>query len=332
MADNALALPDPIKYNVLVPTNNVMGRVSPWHVLRYTEVQLDVPNESYHPTGTKAGQLAPLKAPLARMMAAAAISQDFSRPMPNVPMTRDHFIWQVGVSMEIEGRGRIQAIGSKEWQNGIHNMKWVDFKDHNKGQVEDTNATANRVTVTETKALLRAVRQILGLKGTYTEAELKKGFQVPHLVYQPDLSDSRVLELEKASRTRDMAALYPSSEENVEVLLETSDVDDEDPIVGEVVDDEIGSLTMLLKNDVEIAKLMELADFRLTSASSPFNGATFREMWNDYGDAGKEWFPKLIEWGKSNPLDPKQEFIFDHAQGFYGLVVKNGGWVPGGDE
>ena len=43
-----------------------------------------------------------------------------------------------------------------------------------------------------TGAKLRVIRALLGVKGTYTKAELQKNFAIPTVIFSPDFSDPQV--------------------------------------------------------------------------------------------------------------------------------------------
>ncbi len=318
---NDLALPDPQKYNVLVPVSNVVGRLTPFHVLRFTEVTLDVRDakdggETYHPTGTPAGARAPLKAPLTRLGNAAGVRQVSSRPLSD-PKDREYLLWQVELEMPVTGQEPIRAIATKEWRDGVDNVK--------QDGTEDKGATKNRLRVTESKAFLAAMRQLLGLKGTYTAAELEKGFQVPHIDYVPDLTDENVRAVVAVRQMQALSALYGAPEPECD-----GDGTDESPLVGELVVEwasgadipaDLSAASAL--SPEEQARYDMLKDFQVQSDKSPYDGWTFFDILSR--DAA--WFTNLIEWAATPNLemsDTVKETV-KAAREFIDLVEKQGG-------
>jgi hypothetical protein len=77
----------------------------------------------------------------------------------------------------------------------------------------------------ESGAILRAIRQLLALKGVYTLAELQKPFAVPHTVYSPDFSDPEVKKIALQKFAQDQGVLYGGGNEVLPQLA--SGMDDE---------------------------------------------------------------------------------------------------------
>ncbi|MFH1834211.1 MAG: hypothetical protein ABH877_04230 [bacterium] len=97
------------------------------------------------------------------------------------------------------------------------------------------------------KAKNRAIAQALGIKRSYTAAELQKPFVIPKLILDPGDPDAR--ELIMANAAGATSALYGAKAAAApkvvdvpfeEADAETSDEPDHDPVTGEVVDGPVG--------------------------------------------------------------------------------------------
>jgi hypothetical protein len=135
------------------------------------------------------------------------------------------------------------AVGSREWLEEDEREQllgtvpdWV-LKD---GPPDPSNATFNRwwndrwfgqikkhrLSMTETKARLRAYRSLLTVKGNYTKAELAKPFLVAATHFTPDTSDIRVLGMLMGQGTEAANLLYgpqPAHEDAIPGTCSESD-------------------------------------------------------------------------------------------------------------
>jgi hypothetical protein len=64
------------------------------------------------------------------------------------------------------------------------------------------------LSLAETKSMLRVIRALLGLKQTYTTAELAQPFVIPRLLYRPDLTNPLALERVRVQGTQAIGELY----------------------------------------------------------------------------------------------------------------------------
>ena len=170
----------------------------------------------------------------------------------------------MGITDEKAAKSTAQMFKGK-WIDAIN--KWgkpckafvVDDKDREK-YIERSilvNMTLLRKTASEkaqTGAVLRVIRALLGIKGTYTIDELKKPFAIPTVTFSPDYSDDNVrqamLQQGMSSMTNMFGAssttpaigtsMYPSepfddfkAEDNLENPAFASDLLDDKDNVGE---------------------------------------------------------------------------------------------------
>jgi hypothetical protein len=100
--------------------------------------------------------------------------------------------------------------------------------------------------ITETKAMLRACRDVLVLPGKFWLADLQKPFLVPSVTFTPDPNDKETLHAILGIGQKAIAALYGPAAASVEEIsraLEAGDDDEppsHDPDTGEVFDMAIG--------------------------------------------------------------------------------------------
>jgi hypothetical protein len=310
-SENALAtMPDPLTNTVLVPQREVAGRLTPLHVVNWTTLTLDVATETYPITGGGRGLH---KSALNKVASAAGMRVVSSKPMTD-PRDPDYLLWQVEVEMDMGGELPIRAIGTKEWKKGVG---------------KDGGDNEHRTSKTETKALLRAVRALLGVKTKYDEAELARPIAVPHIVYSPDLSDPNVAEF--AARKALGAASTLGFGENVdtttgEVLVgEVIDIDEDEPPL--VIDaGPMPDFTAEAADDDTASRQRTLQGTVYQSNGSGFDGMTFADIFT-HAEGGARWFDKVEEWGKANAStlnEPQKQLIIAVVE-FRALLKANGG-------
>lgn len=87
------------------------------------------------------------------------------------------------------------------------------------------NMTLLRKTMCEkalTGAILRTVRALTGLKGTYTKAELSKPFAIPRVTFSPDYSDPQIRAALLSQEIGSTAALFGSAPAAAAPVLQDS--------------------------------------------------------------------------------------------------------------
>lgn len=62
-----------------------------------------------------------------------------------------------------------------------------------------------------TGAKLRVIRALLGMKGTYTLDELKRGFAIPHVVFSPDYKDPMVKQMALLKAMGGLQYMFPNA-------------------------------------------------------------------------------------------------------------------------
>jgi len=220
--------PDPRTQNVLAPVRAVAGRLSAFHVLSYSAITIDVPNESYSLEGGRAL----LKSALMKMAAAAGIRIVESKPI-GVP-TPDYLIWQVAAEMPLTGQEPVKSIGTYEWDATV-------MLDGKQGKAA-LKIRQSRLMMAESKAMNRAIRMLLGIKSKYTAQELQKPFIIPHVDYQPDIENPAVRQIMAARQEQAVLSLYGADHAaGAEVPMiadEDYDPDDDGIIDGDYVIDD----------------------------------------------------------------------------------------------
>lgn len=94
------------------------------------------------------------------------------------------------------------------------------------------NMTLLRKTMAEkamTGAILRVIRALTGLKGTYTIQELKKPFAIPRITFSPDFSDPEVRRAMMAQGMSAVGSMFGGAVPAPMIEGHTSMVDDFDP-------------------------------------------------------------------------------------------------------
>ena len=196
---NALARIEPNieTMNVLAPQSSVNGRITPMHTIMWTLVKVDPNNETYDIQGGGKGMH---KSAIGKIATAAGIRVTSSQPIEIPGMTGpDCLVWQVKGEMDLGGELPVTAVGTKMWTRNVG---------------KDGKDTEHFLSKTETKAMLRMVRALLGIQSKYNKADFDKPFAVPHIVYSPDYSDPNVREVVTARNAGNVAALYGASDQN----------------------------------------------------------------------------------------------------------------------
>lgn len=226
-------------YNILSPTDK-MQRVSPFHVMRVSIVQLDVEEgggDVYHSrTFCKDDERALSKNALLKISRAAGLEL---MPRPYTQRTDDnsdpayrsyvatyrlrqpdggYTIFQAEKEVDSRAGGASEADLKKQAIGKMKKRKfgdrWVDpeFKTQEEADAwverELIAARANALANAETKAKLRAIREALAIKSKYKLEELKRPFVVPRLDFCPDMSDPNIRQYMLTAGIQAQGALY----------------------------------------------------------------------------------------------------------------------------
>lgn len=215
-----------------MPTTEVVGRLTPFHVIRTSEVSVSM-GETYEIVewvdGKKLVKYGLSKAALNRIAQAAGIEFDVNRTgMVGVP-TREYMQFRAVARLRIADGTLIERPGSVEWfydlevapllaevaelQMQLDAAKTDQDRRSLSGKLfgkkkQAHDAMAKRLPMCETKAMLRAIRAILPIKSKYDAAELAYPFVVPRVDVVPDVEDPHVRELMKSRAIDVGAALY----------------------------------------------------------------------------------------------------------------------------
>lgn len=213
------------KYNLLIPVKS-MQELSSMYRIVVNEVQInndDKAGDVYLQTkgyGNSEDKLALTKTALSKLMNAAGIQMVSSKPLiPSTHQTAIEMAKAIGKAVEYDTRdvahevillvpeasGQFRQITAikeiiiddlkAEYIEQKRNLEiWVDKKKRQATEEEKNAAVEKQLTQflshkrgqCETKALNRALREAMGIKPTYTKAELQKPFIVAHVVPNMD--------------------------------------------------------------------------------------------------------------------------------------------------
>jgi len=313
-------MPDPKRNTVLVPQQSVVGRISPFHTVGWTMLVLDKETETYP---IKGGGNGLSKSALNKIASAAGMRVLSSRQVGDI--TPDHLIWQVEVELPLANAKPVRGIGTKEWMKGVG---------------KDGTDIEHRISKTETKATLRAIRQVLGVRTKYTDEEISRPIAVPHIDYNPDLTDEGVRDVMRQRALMaesDLFGTLPDVDDDTmpppevvtpdgsTVNTETGEIiEDADYVVIEE-DDPFGKVAPS-DDDSELKELRGLQAYHLASEASPFNGWSFAEIWQQTDGGGRSWFEQVIRWGEAQEsMQPKNKVNVDNAVRFLALIDTHGG-------
>lgn len=321
MTTEALAMPDPKKNTVLVPQQAVVGRISPFHTVGWTIIQLDKETETYP---IKGGGLGLSKSALNKIASAAGLRVLTSRQVGEI--TPDHLIWQVEVELPLANAKPVRGIGTKEWMKGVG---------------KDGNDLEHRITKTETKATLRAIRQVLGVRTKYTDDEITRPIAVPHIDYNPDLDDAGVRDVMRQRALiaeSDLFGNLPDDDDDdampePEIIAATANDGGEEAVnaaTGEVIEDaEFVVVPEATAEDALLHEQRDLQGYKLSVATSPFNGWSFADIWLQEDGGRDKWFTQVAAWaakkGEEIASDEATVDFVIKAARFFELVQKNGG-------
>lgn len=134
------------------------------------------------------------------------------------------------------------------------------------------------------RAMNRAIRQVLALNGTYTVEDLRKGFIVPQVNFSPDWNDPRVAALAKDALGGKFSSMFQSEQlpagEETKMLAAGPTAD---PLTGEVTGhpEEEAPVVASLDSPLEAQELQELGDVveavLVEDLATPFSGSVLVE-------------------------------------------------------
>lgn len=98
-----------------------------------------------------------------------------------------------------------------------------------------TQLRANAPQKAATGAILRVIRDLLGIKGTYTTAELKKPFAVARISFSPDYSDPVVKQMMLQQAMQSVGNLFGNTQPVVQTISipQPQDIEDEVDILAD---------------------------------------------------------------------------------------------------
>lgn len=197
--------------NLLMPTDS-LGNVPAMHKVSIERIKLspDPDDKDVYPQGKR---FALTKDGLLKLSSCAGVQWDYNFSGRTDPMNNPDYISYrvVGAVQRLDGswlplQGAYdldfvvieeQALeGKKESTKNWKSNGWDKFSPAQRETAcrklahEDVLAIRrHKVARCETGAMLRAIRGLLNVKGTYSAAELQKPFVIARLVFQPDYAD-----------------------------------------------------------------------------------------------------------------------------------------------
>lgn len=131
-------------------------------------------------------------------------------------------------------KGRWEDTGMWNAQGYKVKKYIVDPSDHSKYIEQSlleamTQLRANAPQKAATGAILRVIRDLLGIKGTYTLAELKKPFAVARTSFSPDYSDPVVKQMMLQQAMQSVGNLFGNTQPVVQTISipQSQDIEDE---------------------------------------------------------------------------------------------------------
>ncbi|MGE0493226.1 MAG: hypothetical protein AB7S38_28720 [Vulcanimicrobiota bacterium] len=222
-------------------------RTSPFHVARLSIVKASTKESDgdyYTSSFTKPGEGALTKQFLMRLANAAGINWNGRESGPVPSGDPDIVIYKaVGWYIGADGQ-RVSIVGTKEIDtrdNGaeVKRLQASGKKKDWEIQKELASIRQHRMALAETKAKLRAIREVLNIKSKYNIRDLEKPFVIPHIDFNPDLTDPAVRQLTAAGGMQAIQNLFgPPQDEPAGYLPAANEPQDFDPDTGEVYEAE----------------------------------------------------------------------------------------------
>ena len=288
------------KYNRLFPCT--LTQLSPLHKVMVNLVNID-PDSSSDVYAQKNGGLSFTKISCLKLMTAANVIMEESKPIlpaacqrcvqvakmtKAAPQcgsckTKEDVAYQVSVLVPEPSGGHRRYIATKEISKEQYLIK--------KAPLEHMAAQC------ETKALLRALRAGLGIKGSYTKAELQKPFAVALVVLNTTDPELKAALIQRYASSQDSLFGTPTSVAQLPPAVTdttvTHDYNDVDTDTGEIY----GAGVELLGDEPPTLDA-DFGDVLPASITCQFHGCgTVLESFTD--SKGKAWTPETFaEWSK----------------------------------
>lgn len=188
--------------NRIFPTQH-MQRIGPCQVLRVSEVRINPDPEAgevWCPSfgkdkrdPKKPQKFALTKNALLNLSKAAGIKW-LDDKCHIVTIDRDHVIYEAVAAVRDPDGEWTRFKASKEidlaWPDGADTAEIIRIcGSEQAAKAMWRQQRQHRLSLAETKAMLRVVRGILSLKQLYTLEELKQPFLIPHIDFSPDMND-----------------------------------------------------------------------------------------------------------------------------------------------
>jgi hypothetical protein len=200
----------------LLPTSVIGDRLNDFYVERFTTVKVAA-SECFEVKEKGVTYYALGKPAIDKIAAAAGITFDPDRTGVKGTPSRDYLLFEAVGSLKLPDGTVITKKGTVEWDFDAVWSPPKRYDNETNERYEERSAEAARVLrrfripMSETKAMLRVVRALLGLKSKYTAAELKHPFEVPHYDYAPNMDKPEVRALVMAQADTSHRALYGAS-------------------------------------------------------------------------------------------------------------------------
>jgi hypothetical protein len=305
--------------NVLMPTTEVQGRLTPFHIIRSSEVMVQ-PSETYeiveYVDGRKIVHYGLGKPALNRIAQAAGIEFIVDKTGLVGTPTREYLQYRAVARMRLQDGTFIERPGTVEWFYDLEVQPILDEVEELKREYEERrakgeplnsqdmkrlagklygkkkqahDALAKRVPMVETKAMLRAIRALLPIKSKYTAEELRAPFVVPRVDVVPDVDNPNVQALMQSRAIDISRALYGTSSEAAAPALAAAP-------------DEL---------------LPEYEPYRQEPAVDDFEEVPFTD------DAGDDmaWDAELVDEPGEEQIDPGDYRIEDTGSKFTGMTL-----------
>ena len=151
-----------------------------------------------------------------------------------------------------------------------------------------------------TGAKLRVIRALLGVKGTYTKAELQKNFAIPTVIFSPDYSDPQVRQamlMQGMNSVNNMFGMPQIEVKNVDFATDSNIIDEGDldnpAFTSELPDEDMGEIQQEAFAQPEQEELNEpdpqpeedrTADFQCSRCGTIINEKVYEYSINKFGE------------------------------------------------
>lgn len=189
----------------------------------------------------------------------------------------------------------VEQAPDKKWEGSGDNRHQVDMSQAEKDAWIKTNWTRVKkfsLRMTESKALLRAIREALSVPSKFDPEELKKPFIVVSTTFTPDPSNVQIVLAQIEAGQSAAEALYGPADESVEsvrrLLADNGDATATDAATGMQYNPETGVVEGTCTEETEDTPAAETHGERPTVnpvlPRGPFKGLTLEEVCRDHPD------------------------------------------------